>query len=221
MHLHDIVQAIKGVRRRPFLAHIPPTISVPDDIPTTRFPSGFQHYLHSHSRHNIIAQLSQRLILGLMPLTIDWLMTELRSLICLSDPDEYLLRRHESTKKYLTTLQECRSKLYQQLETITKQEYPLIDLDQTWNHDIIESSPQGVCGSVLIHVITSTNPKKDVPTYLFELFCLVAIGNVDYIIIVFPLQGMIMKISTRLWLIRETFRTMLVEKVQHLMQENQ
>jgi deoxyribonuclease-4 len=199
MRIRAILDGLKGTGRRPLLKHVP-TAPLPAN-PEGRFPHALLAALPAAEKYSIIGHLTEALVLGTeTAITCDTLLQHLTLLGHELDPEHAKkVRASKTTQDYLAKVQATQTLVYQKLRERTNEESPTIEYNPEITQGPVQGHPDGVCGSVVLEVKTTSKLEEDLPYFMLQLFSYVALGGFDHAILVLPLQQTALLFRTTTW----------------------
>lgn len=219
MRVRNILDGLKGTGRRPLLKHVP-LPPLPENR-EGRFPYTLLTVLPQDTRHSIIGRITEALVLGTQPLTVDSIQNELVALGCPLDAAAAAkVTKSKTTTDYLQKIQATRTALQGHLQTTTKEDKPIIQQNQELQKDSVEGHPDGICSSTVLEVKTTSKLETDLPYFMLQLFAYVSLGDFQYAMLVLPLQQTVLVLDARTWPARAAYHALLNKGAQKLQQQD-
>jgi deoxyribonuclease-4 len=218
LRVRQILDGLKGTGRRPFAKYLPPLPPMPEDT-TGRFPHALLSVLPPDDKHALVGRVTESLVLGNIPLTTDSIFQVLQTHgVDLDATSKAKVIKSKTTQDYLNKVLTTQQRLQADLQRITNDPSPVILEEQVVQHACVQGHPDGICGSIVIEVKTTSKLEEDLTYFLLQLFSYVSLSKVTHAILVLPLQQTILTFSAKRWLIRAKFRTMLVTAAEQMLE---
>ena len=218
IRVRHILDTIKGPARIPFVKLLPPQVKSlleSASADATPFKGVFPSALLSHipktmSPYSIVGLITESLVLGSQPLTIDSIVGELaRWNVSLDDSAKAKVAKSKTTADYLKKIEATRAEIVKQTGGAA------IAQQQVLSHGCVEGHPDGVCAAgTVLEVKTSSKVEKDLQYFLFQVCSYIALAPATYTraLLVLPLQQMVLAFDMSAWEGRAAFRDRLVQK---------
>jgi deoxyribonuclease-4 len=213
---------MKGAARGPFVKMLPQQVK---DALTSAEPSSykglFPNALLSNipadmQRYSVVGLVTESLVLGSQPLTIDSIAGELPKWnVTFDDATKAKVARSKTTAEYLKKIAATRAEIAKETEGAAS---PLTQ-GHTLSHECVEGHPDALCGNAILEVKTSSKVEKEIDYFLLQLCSYVALASPTYTraLLVLPLQQMVLAFDLSGWEARAAFRERLVQKAKKLL----